>query len=564
MKGGAFGRFGAVHVAALIGLLLVGATTWWSVSVEVRSVDRRLDIAGQTLVEELHGELDELERSVTGLARSLFIEPPASSAVFARRVESQVRVADVSAFVERRPEGTEVRYSTDPEWLAAGSALGTIDAWDVFARPASTSLLQFLPPGAGDDRIYVIDTVGLPGSVDRGGFVVVGLRLDDLVASTGILVASGGPQVAFRELSPTDAFTASEPLIHKEYLLVGERRWQFEVTPRAGTAFAVDWQTPAMVAITTLIAAVVGVFATHSVSRRRQDRREYEVSTGLSDEKDRFLLALSHQIRTPLTAVVGFLDLLRTHDDLDEFEREEFLNRAADHADEVAAIVHDILVVTRDDLDLLVVTTQPTNPVKEARAVASSIPLGDAVIEIHPDVGEAPIASADPVRVRQVIRNLVGNALRHGGRSIHISAHTLANEVVVTIADDGPGLSEEVAEMLRLHGPEAVSDPQRSDSLGLGLRVAWLLAHRMQGRIEYRRSGSYTMFDLVLRAVETPVPSDFASAQVAPPAAGRPQSSAVAENRSVTADSLGSSPENRSTTVPSESITTQNGNALRP
>lgn len=513
-RAGAFTRLGAVHVAAVIGVLLAGAATWWSVAVEVRSVDRRLDIAGQTLVEELHGELDELERSVINLARSLFIEPPASSAVFARRVESQMKVGNVAAFVESRPGGSEVRYTTDSAWLASGAELGTIDGWELFTRAPSTSLHQFLPPVMGDDRIYLTDAVGLPGSARRGGFVVVGVRLGDVVALTGTEAAGGGPGVTIREMSPSDAFVTSEPLVHREYLLVGERRWQFEVTPRADTAFAVDWRTPLTVAITSLAAAVIATFATASVSRHRRDRREYEVSTGLSDEKDRFLLALSHQIRTPLTAVVGFLDLLRTHDNLDDVEREEFLNRAADHADEVAAIVHDILVVTRDDLDLLVVTTQPTNPVKEALAVASSIPLGDAVIEIQPDVREAPIASADPVRVRQVIRNLVGNAIRHGGRSIHISAHRLANEVVVTIADDGPGLTDEVAETLRLHGPEAVSDPQRSDSLGLGLRVAWLLAHRMQGRIEYRRSGSYTMFDFVLRSVETPVPSDFTSARV--------------------------------------------------
>ena len=512
----AFARLGAVHVAALVGLLLAGAVTWWSIAVEIRSVDRRLDIAGQTLVEELHGELDEVGRAVTSLARSLSIEPPTSPAAFARRLESQVAVADVAAFVVRTPVGgSEVRYSTDADWLAPGQDPGVIDGWEMLARPPATSLLQLLPPMAGDDRIYVEDTVGLPGTVEGSGFVVVGVTLGDLVASTGMAAAGVGPEITFRELSPSEAFTTSEPLVHKEYFLVGERRWQFEVTPRPDSPFAVAWQTPLMAMITSLTAAAIAVFATHSVARRRRERREYEVSTGLSEEKDRFLLALSHQIRTPLTAVVGFLDLLRSHDDLDDVDREEFLARAADHADEVAAIVHDILVVTRDDLDLLVVTTQPTNPVKEALAVASSIPLGDAVIEVQPDVTESPIASADPVRVRQVIRNLVGNAIRHGGEKIHISAHRLADEVVVTIADDGPGLTDEVAETLRLHGPEAVSDPQRADSLGLGLRVAWLLAHRMGGRIEYRRSGAFTMFDFILRAVETPTPSDFTESQVA-------------------------------------------------
>ena len=314
-------------------------------------------------------------------------------------------------------------------------------------------------------------------------------------------------------MEPQEELATSEPLVHREYLLLDSRRWLVEVRPEPGTPYAVSWVQPITVAALSLLIAIAAAIATDVGVRRRRMQQALEISTALNADKDRYLLALSHQIRTPLTAVVGFLDLLRGHDDLAPEERVEFLNRAADHADEVAAIVHDILVVTRDDLDLLVVTTEPTNPVREAVAVASSIPLSaSSTIDINPAVTEAPLAMGDPVRVRQIIRNLVANAIRHGGHSIHINAHRLGDEVVTIVADDGPGLSEPIAERLRLDGPSAAFDVEttgetRSDSLGLGLRVAWLLAERMGGRIEYRRSGALTMFELILPAAKLAGPA---------------------------------------------------------
>jgi signal transduction histidine kinase len=511
-------RLLSVHApAALVliaGLAFAFGASWWVVASETRSVDRRLDIAGQTLVEELHGELDEVEGDLTGLARLVFSAPPVGAADFAEIARSQVPGAEAVALVVRTPDGLRVRHTTDPEWLSSDTDPSSVHGWDVLeGDDTSLGVIQYLPAFGGDHRIMVWDSVGLPGTGTAGGLVVMAVDLDALVATTTVSMASRGPGVSIRELAPDEEITTSETLVHKEYFLVGHRRWQFDITPRPGTAYSVDQSSALLTGSLGLLLAGMASFITETTVRRRRSERQAEISTGLSQDKDRFLLALSHQIRTPLTAVVGFLDLLRSHDDLDASEHEEFLNRAADHADEVAAIVHDILVVTRDDLDLLVITAQPTNPVREALAVASSIPLGDAAIDIHPLLDDAPLALADPVRVRQVVRNLVANAIRHGGASIHISAHRLGEDVVVTVADDGPGLPDAVVERLKASGPQSVFDSEKSDSLGLGLRVAWLLAERMRGRIEYRRSGSLTMFDLILPSADASRPSDVRATQ---------------------------------------------------
>lgn len=494
-------KHAAPVVVLVIGLAVAWSLSHWTMQSEIRSIDRRLDIAGQTLVEELHGELSEAQRDLSGVARTLFNVPPVSGADFAALVLQAAPLAGDAAMVERSPEGLKVRFSTDPAWLEPGVDPSAFGPWaGLRSDVPSVGNVHYLDPLPGYDRIVIWDSIGLPGTGTAGGVVIMAVSMDDLVAATGTSTTGGSPTIEFRELAPHDEITTSEPLIHKEYFVVGERRWRFDVTPAEGTVYAVDGSAATLVGALAAVLALGTAGFTEVLLRRRHAQQQLELSAGLSKDKDRFLLALSHQIRTPLTAVVGFLDVLRSHQDLEPEEREEFLNRAADHAEEVAAIVHDILVVTRDDLDMLVVTAQPTNPVKEALAVASAIPLNDATIDINPPLSDAPMAVGDPVRVRQVVRNLVANAIRHGGSNIHISVHRLGAEVVITVADDGPGLPEEVAARLRRLGPTALTDPDRADSLGLGLRVAWLLAERMAGRIEYRRSGSLTMFELILPA----------------------------------------------------------------
>lgn len=505
--------------AGLIGLLFATGLTWWAIAEEIRSVDRQLDLGGQTLVEGVGAELNDAERDLTRLARILVVNPVGLPAQFDGLASQQVPAADSVAIIEPTPDGLTTRFTTDPDWLPLGTDPSLLPDWGHLGPAvAAYDRSRYLSPIGGDSRVVVWESLGSLGTGTSSGLVLMAVDLNHLVDLTGFASSGDAPVVTIKELSPTDAIAPSDALLQREYLFVGDRRWEFDLAPRPGTIYSVDWTVPVVAGGLAVLVAAAGMLVTHTVTRRRRTQRELVISGALSEDKDRFLLALSHQIRTPLTAVVGFLDVLRTHDDLEESEKVEFLNRAADQAEEMSAIVHDILVVTRDDLDMLVITTQPTNPVREALAVAAAVPLGEAVIEIHPSVAESPLALADPVRVRQILRNLVANAIRYGGRSVHITAHLLADEVVITVADDGPGLPDDVLGMWTSDDPRPNPVSHRSDSLGLGLRVARLLAVRMQGRIEYRRSGSLTIFELILRAAESDQPAPALIPRAAEPA----------------------------------------------
>jgi signal transduction histidine kinase len=108
------------------------------------------------------------------------------------------------------------------------------------------------------------------------------------------------------------------------------------------------------------------------------------------------------------------------------------------------------------------------------------------------------IANADPLRVRQIIRNLLTNAMRFGGPEVVVELGREDDAVCVRVKDNGPGPSPEVAE--RIFEPyvrtlDAVTTPR---SIGLGLAVARHLALLMDGDIRFVRRDGWTEFELKL------------------------------------------------------------------
>ena len=115
---------------------------------------------------------------------------------------------------------------------------------------------------------------------------------------------------------------------------------------------------------------------------------------------------------------------------------------------------------------------------------------------------------ANEAQVRQILRNLVANAVEHGGSDIRVYGDIAGSNYVVSIEDNGPGLSDELAARLS----EGAVDPKAGAS-GVGLDVAWTLATAMDGTMEYDRVAGRTAFILTLPAADQPV-ADEAGALV--------------------------------------------------
>jgi len=218
----------------------------------------------------------------------------------------------------------------------------------------------------------------------------------------------------------------------------------------------------------------------------------------LEQSRLEFIASISHELRTPLTAVVGFASEMQ--DRIDSFSTEElrqFAGVIVAQSNEVAGIVEDLLVITRAEAGHLAVNPAPVNITSEISAVRDSLP-GDRPAQRITMALSDVVAWADPLRVRQIVRNLLSNAQRYGGDDVRVTVSASESEVSIAVSDNGPGIPEKDQEVVF----QAFGRSRRSDSkpgsIGLGLTVSRYLAEAMQGTLGYGRADGYTKFTITL------------------------------------------------------------------
>ena len=236
-------------------------------------------------------------------------------------------------------------------------------------------------------------------------------------------------------------------------------------------------------------APMLGTFWERETTRRRLEE--------LVESKDRFVASVSHELRTPLAAVLGFAEELRAN--ASSFRAEELtamLELIADQSQEMADMVEDLLVSARADIGTVSIHPQDVYLRAQAETVMAGLGSVDGkTIEV---VGGRGKVWADPARTRQIIRNLITNALRYGGDRVTIEAFEEAEHTVLTVADDGPGLDPAHWEMIFEPYQRAHDVPTQPASIGLGLTVSRQLARMMGGDLVYTADEDGSVFSLTL------------------------------------------------------------------
>ena len=217
-------------------------------------------------------------------------------------------------------------------------------------------------------------------------------------------------------------------------------------------------------------------------------------------EKSRlqFIASISHELRTPLTAVVGFASELQ--DRFSDFSPEEcsqFVSLIATQSTEVAGIVEDLLVITRAEAGHLAIESNRVDVAREVRCVGESMAAEREDHEVSFDLDEG-VALADGLRVRQIARNLLSNASRHGGPMAEVKVRHVDDSVLVTVTDNGEGIPEKDRETVFEAFRRGNVTPGRTGSIGLGLTVSRYLAEAMGGSVSYERTGDLSRFSLSL------------------------------------------------------------------
>jgi signal transduction histidine kinase len=240
----------------------------------------------------------------------------------------------------------------------------------------------------------------------------------------------------------------------------------------------------------------------HLSRSRRREHREIAQLQQLSADKDRFLAAVSHELRTPLTVVIGLATELADNDNFDIAERRELLALVAEHGHEAGAIVEDLLVAARSDIDRISVRPEKVDLFASIKLAISASPFDDL-----PIAGDSPPVLADPARLQQILRNLLVNASRYGGPTVEIRVASDGVVTSITVADDGQPIS--------LPEQESIFDPYTTahdhddhvGSIGLGLFISKKLARLMNGDLTYEHDGAHSIFQVVLPCAKEPAPA---------------------------------------------------------
>jgi PAS domain S-box-containing protein len=232
-----------------------------------------------------------------------------------------------------------------------------------------------------------------------------------------------------------------------------------------------------------------GYFALRAdITALKNARKQAESS---NKAKSEFLANMSHEIRTPMTAILGFADLLAEESDPTRFPKQfEYVDTIKRNGEHLLSIINDILDISKIEAEKMVVEQIDTDPIKivndvmtlmEVKAKSKGLTLVAEFVSAIPKT-----IQSDPTRVRQILDNLVGNAIKftdRGGVKIEVGLDPAEpSQLMMSVIDTGIGIKpEQVGRLFGSFEQADASTTRRFGGSGLGLRISKTLAEMLGG-----------------------------------------------------------------------------------
>jgi signal transduction histidine kinase len=238
----------------------------------------------------------------------------------------------------------------------------------------------------------------------------------------------------------------------------------------------------------------------------------------LDEMKSQLLSTVSHELRTPLASIKGFATtLLREDVQWDDASRREFLSIIDEESDRLSELIGNLLDMSRIEAGTLRVDPEPIDlaPILQGTASEFQVMTREHRFQVQlPPV--LPLVLADPRRARQVLRNLVENAVKYSpeGGPVSITAQVMPDSVQVTVADQGLGIDREHLDSVfhRFYQVDSASTRQVGGS-GLGLSICKAIVEAQGGEIWAESEmglGSTFHFTLPLALADRPSQEEYA------------------------------------------------------
>ena len=227
--------------------------------------------------------------------------------------------------------------------------------------------------------------------------------------------------------------------------------------------------------------------------------------------KSAFLANMSHELRTPMTAVLGFADLLR-NTRANDAERNDWLDVILRNGNHLLKVINDILDLSKIEAEKMTLEAIATSPaaVLEEVAALMQVRAAEKGLSLRLSRGEALPAKVmlDPTRLKQVLMNLVGNAIKFtSAGTVAIDAryqplNPMEGKLILAVSDSGIGMSDEViARLFQPFEQADVSTTRQFGGTGLGLTISRRLLEMMGGQITVRSAaGKGSTFTIELPA----------------------------------------------------------------
>ncbi len=221
--------------------------------------------------------------------------------------------------------------------------------------------------------------------------------------------------------------------------------------------------------------------------------------------KSSFLANMSHELRTPLSAIIGYSELLLGR--VTEEQRIEYASVVRRNGEHLLTLLNDVLDLSKIEADKMTVSLQDVS-VRRVLADVESLMRVIATergldLELSADAPFPRTVQADATRLRQVLLNLVGNAIKFtqvGGVRIRVRCESSPSRLVIAVEDTGPGLSAEQQSRLFEAFSQVDDDSDVAhEGTGLGLHISRRLARLMHGDLQVSSTpGQGSVFSLWL------------------------------------------------------------------
>jgi len=352
---------------------------------------------------------------------------------------------------DRRAEDTEARYRSLVEHLPAVAYTESVrdeEGGVIYVSPQVRSVLG-------------VEPATLVGSPDHWLSVIHPEDRDLVAAANDRSNETGEPYLAeYRMLRPD----GSQIWIHDESVLVRDE----DGNPRFWQGVMLD---------------ITERRRTEELERALATQREEAAELRALDElKNTFLQAVSHDLRTPLAAILGLAVTLERQDGLDGEEARDLAARIAANARKLDRMVTDLLDldrISRGIVEPKVKRTDLSALVRRVMAESEVVVDREIVLDVR-----RVIAAVDPAKVERIVENLLSNALRHTppGSRIWVRVSAEGDGALLTIEDDGPGVAPEHRADIFQPFRQGAGAPEHSPGVGIGLALVARFAELHGGR----------------------------------------------------------------------------------